>query len=81
MTYYVFFWSFSHFMMLSLFGLDLQCGFILAESHSEFLMKMTVGPGIFHFTSLFLIIDSQNYLEGFFIHYLQIHPWTIFHCR
>lgn len=74
MTYHAVFWSFSHYMIPFLFRFDLQHRFILAESHSDFMMKMIVGLGIFHFTSLFLIADSQNYLEGFFTYYLQFHP-------
>lgn len=35
------------------------------------MMKMIVGLGIFHSASLFVIADSQNYLDGFFIYYLQ----------
>lgn len=46
---------------------DLQCGFILAESPNEFVIKMIIGLRIFNFSLLFLIADFWNYLEGFFI--------------
>lgn len=36
-------------------------------------MKIIADLGIFHFSSLFLIADFWNYLDGFFIYSLQIH--------